>query len=184
MTASIPRPALGILTALLRLLPQKPSAASLIEALAIDAIRSGDPAALLAVAHRWQLMEGSCPAPAPAPAIPAAAPEPTTGCLTLEEMREHVLTVMRGHAEAGKRSSSIYDIQKGIDRLIRSGPGWAAEDLQDLNEGMLNPHGRHVEHVRWKRMLTTCMMEMRRAGEVRNPSRKQIKTYVLAARLS
>lgn len=144
----------------------------LMEVLAREAIKTGDPDALVSVAAQWQeLLEGH---PAGL-ALPAAAHQPISSARITtppEDLRDHVLSVMGDAYLSGINEVTTGVIQKGVDRLMRSGPGWTDADLEDISD---RPGIQH----RWKSTLSTCLRDMRQTGEIRNDT-KAWKTYMLS----
>jgi hypothetical protein len=148
----------------------------LIDVLASEAIKTGDPDALVAVAAQWQeLLEGRIVRQA----LPAAAGStPGSFARTLtppDALRTHVLEVMSTAWLNGIEEVTTGVIQKGVDRLVRANGGWTDADLEDVSP---NPGIQH----RWRLTLSTCLKDMRLAGEVRNDPRAT-KTYTLTPRM-
>jgi hypothetical protein len=144
----------------------------LMEVLAREAIKTGDPDALVSVAAQWQeLLEGRPGRPAlPAVELPGFC---ATRALTPPEaLRDHVLEVMRAAWLSGIAELTTGVIQKGVDRLVRTHGGWTDADMEDVSD---RPGIQH----RWKSTLSICLRDMRQAGEVRNDA-KAWKTYTLA----
>lgn len=146
-----------------------------IRALAEEAIKQGDPSALVAVAAQWEsLQEGreliAGPERMALPETAGAVPY-TKPC----EMRPIVVEIMQAAYIAGIFEITNGTIQKQLDAKINSQGGWKPADLEDLDPG---PRIR----VRWKQTLSTCLLEMRHAGDIVNdPS--AYKTYRLAEHL-
>lgn len=163
---------MSILTTIQRLIKGSPDAETatrqLMEVLAREAIKTGDPDALVSVAAQWQeLLEGR-------PALPAspASSNPLYRITPPEALRDHVLAVMRAAWSSGLAEVTTGTIQKGVDRLVKLNSGWTDADLEDVSD---RPGIQH----RWKVTLSTCLRDMRNAGEVRNDP-KAWKTYTLA----
>lgn len=143
----------------------------LMEVLAREAIKTGDPDALVSVASQWQeLLEGRPVRHALPPVeLPGfCSPHPLT---PPEALRDHVLEVMRAAWLGGYAEVTTGTIQKGVDRLVRTNGGWTDADLEDVSD---RPGIQH----RWKVTLSNCLRDMRQAGEVRNDA-KAWKTYTL-----
>jgi hypothetical protein len=143
----------------------------LMEVLAREAIKTGDPDALVSVAAQWQELLDGRPAQL---ALPEASGR-QVGIRTTtppEALREPVLEVMRSAWLSGVTEVTTGVIQKGVDRQIRAGAGWSDADLEDVSD---RPGVQH----RWRITLSTCLRDMRQAGEIRNDA-KAWKTYTLA----
>jgi hypothetical protein len=140
------------------------------EVLAREAIRSGDPDALAAVAAQWQeLLEGQS---ARQLAVPATVASGVRTLTPPDALRGHVLEVMGAAWLSGISEVTTGVIQKGVDRRVRESGSWADVDLEEVK----GPSGIHV---RWKSALSICLQNMRQSGDIKNDSRAW-KTYTLA----
>jgi hypothetical protein len=159
---------------------------NLMQVLAREAIKTGNPEALIAVAAQWEeMLEGR--SAIRQGVLPMALPEPTVFPALVstppEALRDYVIKVMQSAYLGGCEEITTGDIQKGVDRLVRSGPGWTDADLEDLSEGAQRQCERNIRQIRWKVSLSTCMQTMRRAGDIRNADIGRSKTYVLSKHL-
>ena len=166
-----------ILNALRTLINGSPTAQKatqdLIQVLAKEAIASGKPDQLIAVAAQWDemlegrstLLESSQNAQR---ALPASVQVDYT---TSDQLRPIVIEVMQSAYANGVTEMTTRSIQKGVNRIQEHRNAWTDADLEDVDT---RPGIQH----RWKRTLSQALKEMRDSGDIRN-DRQACKTYTL-----
>lgn len=168
---------MSILDTIKRLINGSPDAqaatSKMIEVLAAEAIKTGNPDALVAVAAQWeQLLDGS----------PAALPSSDKVCLPVSssnftsalELQPIVIKIMQNAYLGGVMEVTTGTIQKQLNQYMLAHGGWKDGDLEDVDP---RPGIQH----RWKKTLSVALKDMRDSGDISNDPRAW-KTYVLAPR--
>lgn len=149
---------------------------NLIEVLAREAIKTGDPSALVSVAAQWQeMLEGrkALPSfPSGKPVLPESSGEEVL-ITSVAQLRDYVLDVMCSAWLSGVTEVTSLNIQRGVDSRVRANEGWHDADLAAT--GSWN-------QPRWKSNLSNCLKHMRSLGEIHNDP-QAIKTYTLSPHL-
>jgi hypothetical protein len=165
---------MSILATIQRLIQGSPDAQAatsrMIEILAAEAIKSGQPDALVAVAAQWEnLLEGSTNALMPASATSFATPINFT---TAEEMKPVVIEILQQCYLGGVVEVTNGTIKKAINSHVLSNGGWKDGDLQDSDP---KPGIQPL----WHKTLSQALFEMRQTGDISNDP-KAWRTYRLA----
>jgi hypothetical protein len=146
-----------------------------IRILAEEAIKSGDPAILVAVAAQWESMQEG--RQLMGTATPAALPSMASGIQYTkpQEMRPLVILILQDAYLAGFPEVTTGGIQKQLEARMSAEGGWKCGDMEDVDRGS-------KVRLRWKQTLSACLMEMRHSGDIENDP-AQYKTYRLAQHL-
>jgi len=156
-----------ILTTLRTLINGSPTAQKatqdLIQILAREAIDSGNPGQLIAVAAQWEeMLEGRSTllefSQNSQRALPASVEVDYT---TADQLRPIVIEVMQSAYANGVTEMTTGSIQKGVDRVQQHRGAWTDADLEDVDP---RPGIQH----RWKRTLSQALRNMRDSGDIRN----------------
>jgi hypothetical protein len=165
---------MSILATIQRLIQGSPDAQAatsrMIEILAAEAIKSGQPDALVAVAAQWEnLLEGSTNA-----LMPAATPsfDDPINFTTAEELKPVVIEIMQQCYLGGVVEVTNGTIKKAINTRVLSKGGWKDGDLQDSDP---KPGVQPL----WHKTLSQALYELRQTGDVSNDPRAW-RTYRLA----
>ena len=150
------------------------SAAELmIEAMAKEAIKTGSPEALMAVANQWEQLQDGTPALATVETNAALA-LPSTSYTTSDEMKPVVIEIMQQAYIGGVDQMTNGTIKKQLDRVKQSSGGWKDGDLEDVDP-------RPGIQPRWWQTLSVALREMRAAGDVTTDP-VNYRTYTLSPR--
>ena len=143
--------------------------AKMIEILAAEAIKTGQPDALVAVAAQWEnLLEGNSRALAPASVNPSAHLDYTTAA-TLKPI---VIKIMQQAYLGGVIEITNGTLKKALNTYMLANGGWEDADLQD------NDPKPGVQPLWWS-TLSQALYELRQQGDVSNDARAW-RTYQLA----
>ena len=143
--------------------------AKMIEILAAEAIKTGQPDALVAVAAQWEnLLEGNSRALAPASVNPSAHLDYTTAA-TLKPL---VIRIMQQAYLGGVVEITNGTLKKALNTYMLTNGGWKDADLQD------NDPKPGVQPLWWS-TLSQALFELRQQGDVSNDARAW-RTYSLA----
>lgn len=143
--------------------------AKMIEILAAEAIKTGQPDALVAVAAQWEnLLEGNSRALAPASVSPSAHLDYTTAA-TLKPL---VIKIMQQAYLGGVIEITNGTLKKALNTYMLANGGWKDADLQD------NDPKPGVQPLWWA-TLSQALFELRQQGDVSNDA-KAWRTYQLA----
>ena len=122
----------------------------MIDVLAKEAIKTGNPDALVAVAAQWeQMIEGT-------PVLQAANPIaalPSADSHTPEELIPYVIKIMQQAYLGGVLEVTTGTIQKQLNSYMIANDRWRAGDLEDVDP---RPGIQH----RWKRTLSMTLKNM------------------------
>ena len=151
------------------------SAAELmIEAMAKEAIKTGNPEALMAVAQQWEQLQDGTPSLANVEVTPQLA-LPSGDYTTADEMKPTVIKIMQEAYLGGVEQITNGTIKKQLDRVKQANGGWKDGDLEDTDP-------KPGIQPRWHKTLSLALKEMRSAGEITNDP-VNWRTYTLAAHL-
>ena len=146
------------------------AAEMMIEALSKEAIKTGNPEALMAVAQQWELLQDGNPAltnvDVTLPALPSA------DHTTANEMKPVVIKIMQEAYIGGITQMTNGDIKKQLDRVKQAAGGWKDGDLEDVDPAP------GIQY-RWWRTLSVALREMRTAGDVTTDP-VNYRTYTLS----
>ena len=142
----------------------------MIEVLAGEAIKTGNPDALVAVAAQWeQLLEGGqAQLPSAQHSLTAAHVDYTTAA----EMKPLVIKVMQNAYLGGINEVTNGTIKKQLNTYKLAHGGWKDADLQD------NDPKPGVQPLWWS-TLSQALSELRQSGDISNDARAW-RTYTLA----
>lgn len=141
----------------------------MITTLAAEAVKTGNPDALVAVAAQWeQLQETSSPMLAQTTATLASVPDFTTA----SQMSPIVIRIMQQAYMAGVTEITNGTIKKALDQYMQKNGGWRDADLRDNNPAP------GIQPLWWS-TLSRCLQELKAAGEVSSDP-KAWRTYTLA----
>lgn len=149
------------------------AAEMMIEAMSREAIKTGNPEALMHVAHQWEQLQDGTPALASVNVTPALPP--TADFTTADEMKPVVIKIMQEAYLGGVEQLTNGTIKKQLDRVKQANGGWKNADLEDVSPAA-------GIQCRWWGTLSQALKEMRHAGEVVNDP-VNYRTYSLAAHL-
>ncbi len=143
--------------------------AKMIEILATEAIKTGQPDALVAVAAQWEnLLEGNSRALAPASVDPSVHIDYTTAA-TLKPL---VIKIMQQAYLGGVVEITNGTLKKALNTYMLANGGWKDADLQD------NDPKPGIQPLWWS-TLSCALYELRQQGDVSNDARAW-RTYQLA----
>jgi hypothetical protein len=143
--------------------------AKMIEILAAEAIKTGQPDALVAVAAQWEnLLEGNSRALAPASVDPSVQIDYTTAA-TLKPL---VIKIMQQAYLGGVVEITNGTLKKALNTYMLANGGWKDADLQD------NDPKPGIQPLWWS-TLSCALYELRQTGDVSNDA-KAWRTYSLA----
>jgi hypothetical protein len=149
------------------------AAEMMIEAMSKEAIKSGNPEALMHVAQQWELLQDGNPALASVdittPALPSA------DYTSADEMKPVVIKIMQEAYLGGVEQVTNGTIKKQLDRVKQATGGWKDGDMEDTDP-------KPGIQPRWHKTLSLALKEMRQSGEIANDS-VNWRTYTLAAHL-
>ena len=150
------------------------AAEQMVQAMAIEAIRSGDPEQLMHVACQWEVLQEGTPtlATIPTSAIGALPPGDIT---TADEMKPVVIEIMQQAYLGGVDQMTNGTIKKQLDRVKQASGGWKDGDVADCSDAP------GIQPL-WWRTLSQALREMRAAGEVATDP-INYRTYTLAPHL-
>lgn len=142
----------------------------MIAVLAEEAVKTGNPDALVAVAAQWeQLLEGGR-------LLPAGTEQATSGIpldyTTASELKPLVIKVMQNAYLGGITEVTNGTIKKQINTYKLANGGWKDADLQD------NDPKPGIQPLWWS-TLSQALSELRQSGDISNDSRAW-RTYTLA----
>lgn len=164
---------MSIIDTIKRLINGSPDAQAatqhMIQALALEAVKTGQPDALVAVAAQWeQLMEGS------AKALPAevGSPNAIRDYTSAAEMKPLVLKIMQNAYLGGVIEVTNGTIKKQMNTYVMANGGWKDGDLHD------NDPAPGLQPLWWQ-TLSQALSELRQSGDIANDSRAW-RTYTLA----
>jgi hypothetical protein len=146
----------------------------MVQAMAAEAIKSGDPEQLMHVAFQWeQLQDGTASlATVPAKALNAL---PAADITTADEMKPVIVTIMQEAYLGGIDQMTNGTIKKQLDRVKQASGGWKDGDVVDCSDAP------GIQPL-WWRTLSQALREMRASGEVRTDP-VNYRTYSLGAHL-
>lgn len=152
------------------------SAAELmIEAMAKEAIKSGNPEALMHVAAQWEQLQEGTPALVSVDVHTAAAlPAATEDITTADEMKPVVIKIMQEAYLGGVDQMTNGTIKKQLDRVKQANGGWKNGDMEDVDP-------RPGIQPRWWKTLSVALKEMKDAGDVASDP-INYRTYQLSPR--
>lgn len=142
----------------------------MIQVLAAEAVKTGNPDALVAVAAQWeQLQEGR--------ALPAARSEAADSghifdFTTAAELKPLVIKVMQNAYIGGITEVTNGTIKKQVNTFKLANGGWKDADLQD------NDPAPGIQPLWWS-TLSQALSELRQSGDISNDARAW-RTYTLA----
>ena len=145
---------------------------NMISTLAAEAVKTGNPDALVAVAAQWEnLMHGS------ARALPAgddtAVLSAQVNYTTADEMKPIIIRVMQQAYLAGVVEITNGVIKKALNTyMVNQGGGWKDGDLQD------NHPAPGIQPLWWS-TLSSALFELRQTGDISNDPQAW-RTYALA----
>ena len=142
----------------------------MIEVLAGEAVKTGNPDALVAVAAQWeQLLEGGqAQLPSAQHSLAAAHVDFTTAA----EMKPLVIKVMQNAYLGGISEVTNGTIKKQLNTYKIANGGWKDADLQD------NDPKPGIQPLWWS-TLSQALSELRQSGDISNDARAW-RTYTLA----
>ena len=142
----------------------------MIEVLAGEAVKTGNPDALVAVAAQWeQLLEGGqAQLPSAQHSLAAAHVDFTTAA----EMKPLVIKVMQNAYLGGISEVTNGTIKKQLNTYKVANGGWKDADLQD------NDPKPGIQPLWWS-TLSQALSELRQSGDISNDARAW-RTYTLA----
>ena len=146
----------------------------MINAMAAEAIKSGDPEQLMHVAHQWeQLQEGTATLASAGTSAPLALP--SADVTAPDEMKPVIIRIMQEAYLGGVDEMTNGTIKKQLDRIKQASGGWKDGDVEDCSPAP------GIQPLWWK-TLSVALREMRSAGEVTNGA-ENWRTYRLAPHL-
>jgi len=149
------------------------SAAELmINEMAREAIKTGNPEALMHVAAQWEQLQDGTPALASVDVQPAL---PVADITTADEMKPVIIEIMQAAYLGGVEQLTNGTIKKQLDRVKQANGGWKDADVEDVSPAP-------GIQCRWWGTLSQALKEMRHAGEVINDP-VNYRTYSLAPHL-
>ena len=142
----------------------------MIQVLAGEAVKTGNPDALVAVAAQWeQLLEGGR-------ALPSRSEYATTGLpadyTTAAELKPLVIEVMKNAYIGGISEVTNGTIKKQLNSFKLANGGWKDADLVD------NDPKPGIQPLWWS-TLSQALSELRQSGDISNDARAW-RTYTLA----
>ena len=164
---------MSIITTIKRLINGSPDAQAatqhMIEVLAVEALKTGQPDALVAVAAQWQdlLDSSNCQSLPPAEQTSSIA-EFTTA----EQMKPVIIKIMQNAYIGGISEITNGTIKKQLNTYKLANGGWLNGDLQDTDP---KPGIQPL----WWSTLSQALNELRKAGDISNDP-KAWRTYTLA----
>ena len=142
----------------------------MIEVLAGEAVKTGSPDALVAVAAQWeQLLEGGRALPARSEIATSGLPANYT---TASELKPLVIKVMQNAYIGGITEVTNGTIKKQLNAFKMANGGWKDADLQDSDP---KPGIQPL----WWSTLSQALSELRQSGDISNDARAW-RTYTLA----
>lgn len=164
---------MSIIDTIKRLINGSPDAqaatSKMIEVLAAEAVKTGNPDALVAVAAQWeQLLEGAVKA-LPSFSDSGGAHVDFT---TAAELKPLVIKVMQNAYLGGITEVTNGTIKKQINTFKLASGGWKDADLQD------NDPKPGIQPLWWS-TLSQALSELRQSGDISNDARAW-RTYTLA----
>jgi hypothetical protein len=174
---------MSFLDAVKRLIQGSPSAQKaqkeLIRALVEEALSKGDPESLVAAAAYWKSVEDGASLPAatsynsePCTSVALASVSEVT---SHAELRAMIVEIMQHSYLSGVAEVTVFTIMKQLEILVDRRGGWRDGDLEDVDPG---PNVRE----RWRANVSSCLRQMRNAGEMHNSVANK-KTYRLGRAL-
>lgn len=146
------------------------AAEMMIEAMSKQAIKSGNPEALMHVAQQWELLQDGNPSltnvDVTLPALPSA------DYTTAAEMKPVVIKIMQQAYLNGIEQLTNGTIKKQLDRVKQASGGWKDGDLEDTDP-------KPGIQPRWHKTLSMALFELRQSGEISN-DRVNWRTYTLS----
>jgi hypothetical protein len=143
--------------------------AKMIEILAAEAIKTGQPDALVAVAAQWEnLLEGNSRSLSPATVSPSAHLDYTTAAT----IKPIVIKIMQQAYIGGVVEITNGTLKKALNTYMLANQGWKDADLQD------NDPKPGIQPLWWS-TLSQALYELRQTGDVSNDP-KAWRTYSLA----
>lgn len=147
----------------------KAATSRMIEVLAAEAVKTGNPDALVAVAAQWeQLLEGSVKA-LPSYSDSGIAHADRTSAA---DMKPIVIRIMQNAYVGGITEVTNGTIKKQLNTYVLANGGWKDGDLHD------NDPAPGIQPLWWA-TLSQALNEMRQAGDISNDARAW-RTYTLA----
>ena len=164
---------MSIIDTIKRLIKGSPEAEEatrrMIDALATEAIKTGSPDALVAVAAHWEpLLEGRA---LPAATEPKLLPE-SISITSANDMKPVVIRIMQNAYLGGVTQMTNGDIKKAMNRHVMGNGGWKDGDLAD------NDPAPGIQPLWWS-TLSRALIEMRKEGDISNDAQAW-RTYTLA----
>ena len=148
------------------------AAEMMIEALAKEAIKTGNPEALMHVAAQWEQLQEGTPSLAN---VEAPLSLPAADCTSPDEMKPVVIKIMQEAYLGGVEQVTNGTIKKQLDRVKAATGGWKDGDMEDMSP-------RPGIQPRWWTTLSMALKEMRAAGDlITDPI--NYRTYSLSPRL-
>ena len=146
---------------------------NMISTLAAEAVKTGNPDALVAVAAQWEnLMHGSARA-LPDHSNRAIAALPTQiSYTTADEMKPIIIRIMQQAYLAGVEEITNGVIKKAMNAHMLANGGWKDGDLQD------NSPRPGIQPLWWS-TVTNALFELRQTGDISNDPQAW-RTYSLA----
>lgn len=148
---------------------------NMISTLAAEAVKTGNPDALVAVAAQWEnLMHGSARALPQSHSGPGetAALTAQVNYTTADEMKPIIIRVMQQAYLAGVVEITNGVIKKAMNTYMLANGGWKDGDLQDNNPAP------GIQPLWWS-TLSSALYELRQTGDVSNDPQAW-RTYALA----
>ena len=143
---------------------------NMISTLAAEAVKTGNPDALVAVAAQWEnLMHGS------ARALPESCDRAIAAQVnytTADEMKPIIIRVMQQAYLAGVVEITNGVIKKALNTYMLANGGWKDGDLQDNNPAP------GIQPLWWS-TLSSALFELRQTGDISNDPQAW-RTYALA----
>ena len=149
------------------------AAEMMIEAMSKEAIKTGDPEALMHVAQQWELLQDGNPSLVNIDVAVGALPP--ADITPADEMKPVVIKIMQEAYLGGIEQVTNGTIKKQLDRVKQAAGGWKDGDMVDTSP-------RAGIQPRWHKTLSHALKEMRQAGEIANDS-VNWRTYKLASHL-
>lgn len=148
------------------------AAEMMIEAMSKEAIKTGNPEALMHVAQQWEQLQDGNPTLSTEGSSPLSLP--SAEYTSADEMKPVVIKIMQEAYLGGVDQMTNGTIKKQLDRVKQASGGWKDGDLEDIDP-------RPGIQPRWWRTLTVALKEMRAAGDVTTDP-VNYRTYTLSPR--
>lgn len=150
------------------------AAEMMVQAMAAEAIKSGDPEQLMHVAFQWEQLQDGTPTLATIPTRAVNA-LPAADITTADEMKPVVIKIMQEAYLGGVDQMTNGTIKKQLDRVKQASGGWKDGDVADCSDAP------GIQPL-WWRTLSQALREMRAAGEVTTDP-VNYRTYTLGGHL-